>query len=360
MNERILVRCVNWLGDAVMSTPALQRLREAKSGAHITLLSHEKLADLWKGQPYSDAVITFAPDEGVTTVAKRLREQKFDIGIAFPNSIRSGLELRLAGIPKRVGYSGGIRNFLLNHRVARRTGAVKMHKKSDAEIKHAADLPRKTDVIPQTAHHIHDYLGIVAAVGGSLGALPPKILVNENEAVAARKKFDIARDEVVFGLNPGAEYGSAKRWLKERFAAAAAKLQMRYSARWIIFGGIADREVCAWIAEQIAMFAPDKKPINLAGQTTLREVAALFKSCRLVLTNDTGPMHLANAVGAPVVVPFGSTSSELTGPIFGRSRILQSQVGCSPCFRRECPIDFRCMKSIDVSAAVDAADSLLK
>lgn len=360
MNERILVRCVNWLGDAVMSTPALQRLREAKPQAHITLLSHEKLADLWKGQPFANAVMTFASDESVSEIAKRLREQNFDIGIAFPNSVRSGMELRLARIPKRVGYSGGIRSILLNRRVARRAGAVKMHKKSDAEIQRDADSPRTTKNIPQTAHHIYDYLGIVAAIGGASGALPPKIVVNDNEAVAARKKFHIAGDEVVFGLNPGAEYGPAKRWLKERFAAVAAKLQMRHPARWIIFGGKADQEVCDWIAEQVGMFSPDKKPINLAGQTTLRELAALFKSCRLLLTNDTGPMHLANAVGTPIVVPFGSTSSELTGPIFGRSRILQSQVGCSPCFRRECPIDFRCMKSIEVSAVVDAADSLLK
>jgi heptosyltransferase-2 len=358
--ERILVRCVNWLGDAVMSTPALQRLREAKPQAHITLLSHQKLADLWRGQPFANAVMTFAPDESVFAVAQRLRQEKFDIGIAFPNSVRSGMELRLAKIPIRIGYSGGIRNLLLNRRVARRADAVKMHKKSDAEIQHDAGSPRRTTAIPRSAHHVHDYLGIIAAIGGELGALPPKITVNDSEAVAVRKKFNIANDEIIFGLNPGAEYGPAKRWLKDRFAAAAVKLQARHPGRWIIFGANADREVCQWITEQIGPSAPQKTPINLAGQTTLRELAALFKSCRVLLTNDTGPMHLANAVGTPVVVPFGSTSSELTGPIFGRSRILQSQVGCSPCFRRECPIDFRCMKTIDVSTVVDAAHEILR
>ncbi|MDB6058091.1 MAG: Lipopolysaccharide heptosyltransferase [Verrucomicrobiales bacterium] len=359
MNERILVRCVNWLGDAVMSTPALLRLREARPDAHITLLSHAKLAELWKEQPYANAVMTFTPDEGVMAVAKRLRAENFDLGIAFPNSVRSGLELRLAGIPKRVGYSSGFRNLLLNKVIPRRADAVAMHKKSDSEIKRDSGSTRRF-APPKRAHHIYDYLEIVAAVGASPEPLAPKIVVTETEVASARAKLNISKDEVLFGLNPGAEYGPAKRWLKERFAAVAAKLQMKHQGRWIIFGGAADREICDWIAEQIALFAPDKKPINVAGQTSLRELAALLKTCRLVLTNDTGPMHLANAVGAPIVVPFGSTSSELTGPIFGKSRILQSNVGCSPCFRRECPIDFRCMKSIEVGAVVDAAAGLLQ
>jgi heptosyltransferase-2 len=358
MSERILVRCVNWLGDAIMSTPALQRLREAKPDAHITLLSHAKLADLWKEQPYADAVITFTPTDGVMAVAKRLRERKFDTGIAFPNSVRSGLELRLAGIPKRIGYAAGIRNLLLNKIIPRRNDAVQMHKKSDAEIRRDADSTRKFDP-PKTAHHIYDYLGIVAAVGASPEPLPPKIVVTEKEVESARAKFSIGNNDILFGLNPGAEYGPAKRWPKERFADVATNLQAKHQARWILFGGTADREVCEWIAAQISQFSPTQKPINVAGQTSLRELAALLKTCRLVLTNDTGPMHLANVVGTPIVVPFGSTSSELTGPIFGPAKILQTTAGCSPCFRRECPIDFRCMNGIDVGQVVDAAEHLL-
>jgi heptosyltransferase-2 len=357
MNERILVRCVNWLGDAIMSTPALQRLREARPHAHITLLSHVKLADLWKGQPYADAVMTFTPDEGVMSVAKRLRAQKFDLSIAFPNSIRSGLELRLAGIPTRIGYASGFRNLLLNEVIPRRPDAVEMHKKSDAEIKRDADSTRNFNP-PKRAHHIYDYLGIVAAVGVSPEPLAPKIVVSEIEVSNARSKFNINSDESLLGLNPGAEYGPAKRWPKERFVGVAAQLQKKHHARVIIFGGPADRKLCNWIAEQIALTAPDKKPINVAGQTSLRELAALLKTCRVVLTNDTGPMHLANAVGTPIVVPFGSTSSELTGPIFGNAEIVQTNVGCSPCFRRECPIDFRCMKNIDAAAITHVADSL--
>jgi heptosyltransferase-2 len=359
MSERILVRCVNWLGDAVMSTPALLRLREARPDAHITLLSHAKLADLWKEQPYANAVMTFTADEGVMSVAKRLRAEGFDLGIAFPNSVRSGLELRLAGIRNRVGYSSAFRNLLLNKIVPRRADAVEMHKKSDAEIKRDADTTRTFNP-PKRAHHVYDYLGIVAAVGASPEPQAPTIVVTEAEVTAAREKLDISKDEVLFGLNPGAEYGPAKRWPKEYFAAVAAKLQAKHHCRWIVFGGAADRELCTWISEEIAKSAPDKKPLNVAGQTSLRELAALLKTCRIVLTNDTGPMHLANAVGTPIVVPFGSTSSELTGPIFGNAEIVQTGVGCSPCFRRECPIDFRCMKNIDVGAIAYVADRLLQ
>jgi heptosyltransferase-2 len=359
MSERILVRCVNWLGDAVMTTPALQRLREAKPHANITLLTHEKLADLWQEQPYVDDVITFGENESVWRVARRIRGRNFDVGIAFPNSIRAALQLWRANIPQRVGYGGPGRTLLLNKVIPRRTDAVEMHKRSDAEIRAVADAPASARV-PKSAHHIHNYLKIVAALGASAEPLPPSLYVSVKQTELVREKFGLEKNELLFGLNPGAEYGPAKRWPKERFAAAAAKLQTKCQARWVIFGGGADKELCDWIAGQIATLAPDKAPVNVAGKTTLRELTALLRTCKIVITNDTGPMHLANAVGTPVVVPFGSTSSELTGPIFGKSRILQSQVGCSPCFRRECPIDFRCMKGIDVSAVVDAADSLLK
>jgi heptosyltransferase II len=359
MNERILVRCVNWLGDAVMSTPALQRLREAYPKAHITLLSHEKLADLWHGQPYADAVVTFKSGESVLAVAKRLRAEKFSMGIAFPNSIRSGLELRLAGIHSRVGYSAGLRDLFLNRKIARRKTSVAMHKKSDAEIRRDADKVRRFDP-PPTAHHIYDYLDIVAAVGASTEPLRPSISISDEAVTRARERFRIPQSEILFGLNPGAEYGPAKRWPRERFVESATKLQSQHNARWIVFGGKADKETCDWITNQISRSSPRQSPINVAGQTSLRELAALLKTCKFVLTNDTGPMHLANAVGTPVVVPFGSTSAELTGPIFGGAKIVQTTVGCSPCFRRECPIDFRCMKSIDVTAVVDACSSLLK
>ena len=152
-------------------------------------------------------------------------------------------------------------------------------------------------------------------------------------------------------MNPGAEYGAAKRWPVENFIAAAQAIHERTGCAWVIFGGPADRE----FAEQICAAVPSA--ISVAGRTTLRELVVALSLCRVVLTNDTGPMHVAAAVGTPVVVPFGSTSPELTGPGLPgdpRHRLLKSNAPCAPCFLRECPIDFRCMKSITIERVVAA------
>jgi heptosyltransferase-2 len=165
------------------------------------------------------------------------------------------------------------------------------------------------------------------------------------------------------GLNPGAEYGPAKRWPRERFVAAAVELQRRTNCHWWIFGGKTDEPLASGIAAEIVATksGPPESVRCLAGQTSLRELCAALKACDLVLTNDTGPMHVAAAVGTPVVVPFGSTSPELTGPGLPgdpRHRLVKSSTPCSPCFRRECPIDFRCMNGISVQSVVEAAMKL--
>jgi heptosyltransferase-2 len=158
---------------------------------------------------------------------------------------------------------------------------------------------------------------------------------------------------ILLGLCPGAEYGPAKRWPVENFAQAVIEVTRRLpNCAWLLLGSDADRVSCERIAQQ----APDAV-LNLVGKTSLRELLALLKLCRVLLSNDTGPMHAAAALGTPVVVPFGSTSSVLTGPGLPgdpRHRLIQSDVPCSPCFLRECPIDFRCMKSITVAQVADA------
>jgi heptosyltransferase-2 len=149
----------------------------------------------------------------------------------------------------------------------------------------------------------------------------------------------------LLGLNPGAEYGPAKRWPAENFAVVAREVSRKLgNCVWLAFGSLGDEQVCSRIAR-----VAGSSVLNLAGKTSLRQLMALLKLCRVVLTNDTGPMHVAAAVGTTVVVPFGSTSPELTGPGLPgdtRHRLLQSAAPCSPCFRRVCPIDFRCMTGI--------------
>ncbi len=360
---RLLVRGVNWLGDAVMSTPALLRLREALPHTHIALLTHEKLAGLWEQHPALDEIIPFAKTESVWQIARRLRAANFDTALLLPNSFRSALEAWLARIPRRIGYATHGRSLLLNHHVGPRADAVAMHKRSAAEVRALTDGTRAPDadfahrIARPTAHHVHQYLHLATALGANPAAQAPRLGVTPAEqarvraALFGKTEAQAGRPLTWFGLNPGAEYGPAKRWPVENFIAAARELRTRTGCAWVIFGGPADQA----LAEQIRAAVPSA--VSVAGRTTLRELVVALSLCRIVLTNDTGPMHVAAAVGTPVIVPFGSTSPELTGPGLPgdpRHRLLKSEAPCAPCFLRECPIDFRCMKTISVERVVGA------
>jgi heptosyltransferase-2 len=362
--RRLLVRGTNWLGDAIMTTPALLRLRERFPEAHIALLTPEKLCDLWVGHPAINETIPLARGESVFAVGRKLRAGQFDLALVLPNSPRSAIETWLAGIPQRIGYARPWRNFFLTQVVPPRPGAVKMQKRSAAEIKKlvAADGSQRPiadgGVLPNaaTAHQIHEYLHLAAALGANTEPVAPQVFVAPDEIAATRKKFGLEKiTEPILGMNPGAEYGPAKRWPAANFIAAAVKVQTRCDCRWLIFGGQGD----TIIAQQIELgLGGSLAAINFSGKTSLHELMALLRLCRVLLTNDSGPMHLAAALGTPVVVPFGSTSPELTGPGLPgdcRHHLLKSDAPCSPCFLRECPVDFRCMNSISadrVAAAV--------
>jgi lipopolysaccharide heptosyltransferase II len=369
---RILVRGVNWLGDAVMSTPALTRLREAHPGARITLLIAEKLADLFRSHPAVDEVMSFRSGEGVWGVSRKIRAGGFDLAVVMPNSPRAALEPLLAGVRRRVGLSRGWRDLLLSEAVAAPPGAVRMKKLSAGTVRrYLSRPPREPWFRPGNgAHQVHHYLSVVAAVGGKLDPASPWIVVSEDVLAGVREKFGLSESTGPWlGMNAGAAYGPAKRWLPERFVEAAIELQRRGYGRWVIVGDAREAQLAAGIAEQIRRGLPPAggggvgypAPVNLAGRTSLGELSGVLKVCEVVLTNDTGPMHLAAAVGTAVVVPFGSTSPELTGPGLpgeGRHRVLRSNVPCAPCFRRDCPIDLRCMRSIPVTAVVGAFEAL--
>lgn len=386
--RRILVRGVNWLGDAVMTTPALLRLREQFPAALIAILTPEKLRGLWQHHPAVDEIITFTPEEGPWRVAQKVQvvmwpESKketmaesarraanaisplhrggFDLAVIFPNSPRSALESWLARIPRRVGYARPWRNFLLTNRVPSRPGAGHTRKRSLSDIKRLTsvlgtnEVPRFT--FHESSHQIHDYLNLVAALGANPEPLPTHLAVTPGEIKSAAQKFNLTSqfvsDRPIFGLNPGAEYGPAKRWPAQRFIAAAREIQKRTKCHWVILGGKGD----VLLANEIQSTIGGQSIVSLAGQTSLRELCAVIKQCRVLLTNDTGPMHIAAALGTPVVVPFGSTSPELTGPILSpgsKNQLIKSDAPCSPCFLRHCPIDFRCMNGIATERVVEA------
>lgn len=383
--RRILVRGVNWLGDAVMTTPALLRLRERFPDALIALITPEKLRGLWLNHPAVDEIIGFNSDETPWQVAKKIRvfmwpdnasrrnagkpsattspsplRRGFDLALVLPNSPRSALECWLARIPHRVGYARSWRKFFLTDALPDRPDAVKMQKRSVSEIKQLIAAPSdhvSRFTFPDSANQVREYLHLVAALGSNPEPVPPQIVVTPGETKTVAQKFNIqsANNRLIFGLNPGAEYGPAKRWPADRFIAAAKEIQKQTNCLWLVLGGKGDVATAGKIASAIGN--SPSCVINLAGQTSLRELCAVTKICRVLLTNDTGPMHIAAALGTPVVVPFGSTSPELTGPVVSDGaphQLLKSDASCSPCFLRECPIDFRCMNGITTDRVVKA------
>ncbi len=304
--RRILVRGVNWLGDAVMTTPALLRLREAEPDAQITLLTHEKLADLWLHYPAVDAVLTFSRRDTVWSVAKKLRAENFHIGLALPNSHRAALELWQARIPRRIGYAGSWRSLFLTQAIPKRSGAPEMRRRPVREIRGLIQRPVAARAeYPVLAHHMHNYLHLAATLHANPQPLPPRLFITGGEVEAVRGRFRLDPKRHWLGLNAGAEYGPAKRWPEENFVCVARAVVGRADWGVILLGGQPDaalaKEMEARLHQTPAGRTVPISTINLAGRTTLRELCAVLKLCRVVLTNDTGPMHVAAAVGTPVV-----------------------------------------------------------
>jgi lipopolysaccharide heptosyltransferase II len=270
----------------VISIPAVRAIKRGRPDAHLTVLAPEKIAALWRLVPEVDVVLSLG-EKSLSAATRRLRgEPPFDVGIVLPNSLRAALELWLAGVPQRVGYAGHYRRWLLNQIVR----PVVRNGPPPHQVEHYLDLARS--------------LGVNAEVG----------------EIALEKP---APDATRIGLCPGAEYGPAKRWLPERFAEVAVQV----GGEWVLFGTAKDEEVGAQIAAVLGNGC-----LNLIGKTTLEELIDQLRQCRLLLTNDTGTMHLATLLGVPVVRVFGSTEPRLTGPLGTRHRVVRHQVECSPCF----------------------------
>lgn len=363
-SERLLIRGVNWLGDAVMSTPALLQLRRALPGARIALVTAAKLQGIWEGHPALDELIVFGPEESLWRVAGRIRAGRFDRALILPNSPRSALECWLAGIPVRIGYRRPWRNFFLTERVDPRRDIVPMRKKTPAEVKAAVSRGGPRETFPASSHHMLEYLHLASKLGASDAPVAPEVHVSDDERKAMQASISGSGAPETLpwvGLNPGAEYGPAKRWPVDRFVETAVQAAALHPCRFLIFGGTGDVALAAEL--QAGLERRDAVVRNLAGKTSLRQLCAALKCCSVLLTNDTGPMHLAAAVGTRVVVPFGSTSPELTGPgVPGdpRHRFILGNVPCAPCFLRECPIDFRCLLGIDPAPVALAVAEVLR
>jgi heptosyltransferase-2 len=302
---RILLRSPNWLGDAVMSIPAARAIKQGRPDAHVTIAVPEKIAALWKIVPEVDEVIALRRKSLVDVVRQLRRSSPFDVAILFPNSVRSALEVFSVRVPRRIGFAGHWRSLFLNQE-SRETRA--------RGIK----------------HHAMRYSELAATVGAPILRDFP-----------AARSINCKRQPLKFALCPGAEYGPAKRWLPDRFAEVAGEIGAEFPVQWILFGTANDAALGSQIAEAIGSDVQIR-----IGETDLEQLIAELRQCDLLLTNDTGTMHLAGFLQVPTVTIFGSTEPRRTMVLGRGHHVIRHHVECSPCFLRECPLDFRCMNAV--------------
>lgn len=335
---KILVRATNWVGDAVMSIPALEAIRRRWPRAEICVLARPWVADLYRHQAYADRLLRFdhrgrhAGIAGVERLAGELRAIGFDAAVLLQNAFEAAWIAWRAGIPERIGYARDARGALLTR---------------------AVPLPRHGEIPP---HQSYYYLELLRRAGW-IGDLAPlegvRLRVHPGDAERAEARLCEAGarpGRMRIALAPGAAYGSAKCWPPDRFARVADRLIAECDANVIIFGAAAE----AGVAQRIAA-ALRGRAIPLVGQTPIGELPALFAACHLFLGNDAGAMHVAAAVGLPVVAVFGPTDPEGTAPMTRRATLVQHRVSCSPCFLRHCPVDHRCMTRVAVDQVYAAA-----
>ena len=319
--SNILVRATNWVGDAVMCLPALAAIRERFPQARITILAKPWVAGLYERETFSDEVILY-DSRRRRELVRDLRRRRFDCAILLQNALEAALIAFLARIPRRIGYNRDARGFLLTDSIA---------------VPRPGEIPR---------HERFYYLELLRRAG-ILDRLPESDSIRLTPPPVKRGR--------VIGVSPGAAFGTAKRWLPERFAEAALRIARERGASIALFGSTAERLLC----EQIAGALGDHPHRNYAGQTTLAEFIELAAGCELFLTNDSGAMHIASALNVPTVAIFGATDDAGTGPLGPNSLIVRQKVDCSPCLLRECPIDHRCMTLVTVDRVTTEALALL-
>ncbi len=326
-----------------MSLPALRAIRERWPGAHYAVLAMPWVADLYARERFADEIIPYAAPRGAAgwaakwRAASRLRVGRFDAAILLTNSFDSALIVRLARIPVRIGYRRDGRGWLLTRAV---------------EPPAPGEIPR---------HERFYYLELLRRAG-ILDAVPPCETIRLDGAAAARQAGERRFAEAglaapVIGVSPGAAYGGAKRWLPEHFAEAAALLAREMGGSVAVFGSAGERAVAADVLSRLR--AQGVAARNLAGETSLAGFIEMAAAAAVFLTNDSGAMHVASALGIPTVAVFGATDDAATGPAGPRSRVVREPVECSPCLLRECPIDHRCMTRVTAARVAAAALDLL-
>ncbi|PWU03414.1 MAG: lipopolysaccharide heptosyltransferase II [Terriglobia bacterium] len=325
--SKVLVRATNWLGDAVMSLPAIRAVRQIFPHAHLAVVARHWVADLYARESAIDQVIPYEAQLSLAAkraFAGRLRTQNFDCAILLQNAFDAALMAWMARIPERIGYRRDGRGLLLTQAIP---------------VPDPGDIPR---------HERFYYLELLRRCG-LIEHFPPVEFIRldgieQARAAGLRRLAAMGISEPVIGISPGAAYGNAKRWPPERFVETAGRL----GHPALVFGSAAEHGLCEQVAHGLG--AP-----NLAGKTSLGEFIDLAASCRLFLTNDSGAMHVASALGVPTIAIFGATDDTATGPTGPFARVVREHAECSPCLLRDCPIDHRCMRRVTSDQVATAA-----
>jgi heptosyltransferase-2 len=338
--KKILVRSTNWVGDTVMMTPSLVTIKRYFPHAKITTLATPWVLPLLDSHPAVDSTMVLDKGKGLISSLKELariinwlRGEEFDLAILFQNAFEAAFLAYMGRVRYIVGYDTDGRGLFLTHKVIR-----------DREI--------------LSVHQVEYFLELMEAMGWPVEEREPILYINDEDIKSSSlmlSSMGVGDNLFIVGLNPGAEYGSAKRWPEDRFAIIGDWAARRWGAKVLLFGSVSEKEIGAKVSNYM-----HTNPANLCGLTTLGQAMALIKRCNLFLTNDSGLMHVAAAFGIPMVAIFGPTDPDKTGPIGGNARIVRHTVDCSPCLKEVCPSDHRCMLSIDPEEVWEGMEALKK
>jgi heptosyltransferase II len=332
---RILVKEVNWLGDVMMSLPALRAIRRSWPDAHLAVLIKQELASFFDGARWVDEVIPYSVGRGLSgffdrrRIVAEIRSRRFDLGVLFPNSFESALWIAMAGIRRRAGFVADARGAMLT---------LKASPPSDA----------------MTAHQVNYWLAMARGTGVADGRaddfgidVHAPYLERMREWLAANRKRP---GRLVFAIAPAAAYGPAKEWPADSYASLIDLLARREAAEVVLVGAPSERAKC----EEVAA-ASKSGAMIAAGHTNIGELIALLSLCDGFIGNDSGCMHIAGALGIPTVAIFGSTNPTRTGPMGPKTRVIYRRLECSPCLARTCRFGhYNCLTQIEPAELADA------
>lgn len=329
MINKIFVRCPNWLGDIIMASPAIRAVKKIFPGYELWCYARNEYAAILKRLDTVDGVISFEKKTVFSEIYNNLNKIKnysFEKAVVFPNSWTSALLPFLANIPERYGYNIRFRKFFFTNPI---------------------DLP--DNIFEQ--HQVYYYLGIVKGIKKEHFDDTPVLNVLDEEIILFKKNFGL-KDRKLCCFVPGAAYGPAKCWFKERYIELGKKL-VEKGYFIILIGSVGDQDVCENIAKGI-----NSNVLNLAGKTKIDDLPVILKSCKFTVANDSGPMHVSAAVGTPVIGIFGSTNPKTTYPFGYRDLVLHKELECSYCLDRECKLKINKMKCMELITVQDVIDKL--